>query len=112
MADCDVCGMPLPAQRGRGGRRKRHPGCSRRKTPRIQGTFAATRAKIRVWKVEDLPLAQSAMFLAGKLEKCPVEQLAGLHRELRLALAELEAVAAPAEDDPVDRAKADLRLVQ
>ena len=110
MADCDACGAALPVQTGRGGRRKRHPGCVKRPQPR--GLVASTQAAVDRWKVGHLPLAASALLLARQVDRCGVDQFASLHRELRLTLAELETLAAPDEGDAVTRAQADLRLVQ
>lgn len=122
MRTCDVCGDPLPPQTGRGGRRKRHPECSRRQSRPETADFGAKDPKNLVEAVESAlerigerhtPRGYGAVALAARIsaQEDSGSALAALHKELRATLDDIEARAVPAEDDPVERAKADLRLV-
>lgn len=123
MADCDVCGGVLPAQTGRGGRRKRHADCRKprpRNAPpraasgRIRSLVAAVTAEVKAMDAATTALGRGAIELATAIEAAGVEQSAAkatLHKELRATLEELRRSAAPAEDDPVERAQRDLRVV-
>lgn len=122
MRTCDVCGEPLPPQTGRGGRRKRHETCSRRPEGAKSAQKVAEDPKNLVEAVEKsleaigerfTPRGYGAIALAHKIAAGEESgsALAALHKELRSTLDDIEARAVPAEDDPVERAKADLRLV-
>lgn len=79
-------------------------------TRRDQGLVAAVRADLERWQVEGTGLAACALDLAQRLAEPGVRPAAAamLHKELRAALVELAAQAAPQEQpgDPVDELRA------
>lgn len=103
MRVCDVCGMPLPPQTGRGGRRKRHPECAQRRrgagTAEIGLLPKENPASTREAVAEELeaaglmarPEALAALSLASRLDAGdePGAAHAALSKELRAVLAEL-----------------------
>lgn len=124
---CDVCGGPLPLQTGRGGRRKRHPECSKPRTrarpspvplePRTEREEAAsvyetTRRAIDEVGVSADPLASLALALASRIDSGqePGAALASLSKQLRDTLfVVLERGEADREPDLIEEIRARMR---
>lgn len=103
MQTCDVCGKPLAPQTGRGGRRKRHPECSKRRLkPQLaqipakiaaepETTREAVLAELRAAGLMGKPESLQALSIATRLDSGsePGSAHAALSKELRALLAEL-----------------------
>lgn len=73
----------------------------------------AVKSSLSAFGATDSPRGVGAIVLAQRIESARTNgaELAALHRELRLTLDQIEAAAAPAEDDLIEAAKADLYVV-
>ena len=104
MRTCDVCGRPMPAQTGRGGRRKRHAECSPRHRAPVAAEVATTREAVALELREagqmSRPEALAALSIAARLDGGDEQGAAhaALSKELRAILADLRKDASPAAD--------------
>lgn len=105
---CDTCGLPMTPQTGRGGRRKRHPECGRRRNAGSRAntaaqagerlpdsTLAAVNAEIARLGAQGTPEALLALNLAARIDGGS-EPGAALGKEFRAVLADLRRAAPPA----------------
>ena len=125
MRVCDVCGGPLPLQTGRGGRRKRHPECTKRRTrarlspvslerrpEHAASVYETTRRAIDEVGVSADPLASLALALASRIDgdQEPGAALASLSKQLRETLAViLNRAATDGRPDPIEEIRERLR---
>lgn len=108
-ASCDVCGQPMEPQKGRGGRRKRHADCTRRKVSgkgkaapaaalSVGSAREAVAAEIAALNAQSGAEAFAALSIAARIDAGdePGAAHAALVKELRAVLADLRRSAAPA----------------